>query len=113
MKVMRDDQAEALEKLRGSVRAGRRRIVMQAPTGFGKTVLAAGLVESARAKGGRVLFTVPAISLIDQTIEMFYSQGVRDVGVIQAMHEMTDWSQPVQVASIQTLQSANYRRRAW
>lgn len=103
-KTLRKDQEEALESLRNSVRAGRRRIVMQAPTGFGKTVLAAGLVESARAKGKKVLFTVPALSLIDQTVEMFYNQGIAEVGVIQASHEMTDWSQPVQVASIQTLQ---------
>lgn len=103
-KVLREDQERALAKLREAVGAGKRRIVMQASVGFGKTVLAAALVESARAKKKRVLFTVPAISLVDQTVEMFYEQGIREIGVIQANHEMTDWSQPVQVASVQTLQ---------
>jgi DNA repair protein RadD len=103
MYELREDQANALEALRSSVAEGKRRIVMQAPTGMGKTVIAAAIVENARNKGKRVLFTVPAIALVDQTLEAFYSQHILDVGVIQASHPMTDWSQPVQVASIQTL----------
>jgi superfamily II DNA or RNA helicase len=93
-----------LEDLRQEIGSGQRRIVVQAPTGYGKTLVSAAIVERAREKKKRVLFTVPALSLIDQTVQMFYSQGIYDVGVIQADHHMTDWSQPVQVASIQTLQ---------
>jgi DNA repair protein RadD len=104
MRELRDDQAEAIVSLRRSVSEGNRRVIMQAPTGFGKTLLAASLVKSARDKAKRVLFTVPAVSLVDQTVEMFHSQGVIDIGVIQASHHMTDWSKPVQIASIQTLQ---------
>jgi len=103
MPELRTDQADALENLRCAVGAGQRRIVMQAPTGFGKTVLAAALVNNARTKKKKVLFTVPALSLIDQTVEMFYANGILDVGVIQAQHEMTDWSKPIQIASVQTL----------
>ena len=105
MRVLRDDQSNTLQALRDTIAGGHRRIVLQCPTGYGKTVLAAAAVESARAKGKKVLFTVPAISLIDQTVEMFYSQGIDDIGVIQATHEMTDWSKPVQIASVQTLQN--------
>jgi len=104
MPELRTDQTEALENLRKTVGAGHRRIVMQAPTGFGKTVLSAALVNNARAKKKKVLFTVPLIGLIDQTVEMFWEHGIRDVGVIQATHHMTDWSQPIQIASVQTLQ---------
>lgn len=100
---LRTDQNEAIGELRGAVGAGKRRVCMQAPTGMGKTVIASAIVESARAKDKKVLFTVPAISLVDQTVQMFASQGIYDVGVIQASHHMTDWSQPVQVASVQTL----------
>jgi len=110
MKEMRSDQADALNLLRQSVARGNRRVVMQAPTGFGKTVLAAGLIEAARAKGKRALFTVPALSLIDQTVEMFWDQDIRDVGVIQATHSMTNYSKPVQVASVQTLQKRELPR---
>jgi DNA repair protein RadD len=104
MKQLRDDQAFALDELRRAVGSGCRRVMMQAPTGFGKTVLSAAIVESAQAKGKRVLFTVPAIALVDQTVEAFWAQGVREIGVIQAQHSMTDWSKPVQIASVQTLQ---------
>ena len=97
-------QAEALAMLRRSLGSGRRRPMVQAPTGFGKTLLAATIVEGARSKGKRVLFTVPAVSLINQTVKSFVEQGITDIGVIQADHPLTDWTKPVQVASVQTLQ---------
>jgi superfamily II DNA or RNA helicase len=101
--TLRDDQEVALQALRDAVAQGKRRIMMQAPTGYGKTMLASAVVNNARAKDKRILFTVPAISLIDQTIEMFAKQGIWDVGVIQATHNMTDWNQPIQICSIQSL----------
>ena len=103
MRDLRDDQTLALDALRDAVGQKKRRIMMQAPTGYGKTLLASTLVEGARAKEKKVLLTVPMISLVDQTVDMFYSQGIYDVGVIQASHHMTDWSKPVQIASVQTL----------
>lgn len=103
MTDLRDDQQAALDALRDSVGGGTRRIMMQAATGWGKTVLSGAVVKRALAKNHKVLFTVPAISLIDQTIDSLGSQGIYDIGVMQAMHPMTDWRQPVQVASVQTL----------
>jgi DNA repair protein RadD len=102
---LHDYQDEALENIRASVRSGIRRLCVQAPTGAGKTKLAAAIVDGGISKGSRVAFVVPAISLVDQTVESFYSEGIRGIGVIQANHEMTDWSQPVQVCSIQTIQA--------
>jgi DNA repair protein RadD len=93
----------AIYQIREAVAKGQKRLVLQAPTGFGKTLLIADIVDRALIKDRRVLITVPAISLVDQTIEVLAAQGVRDVGVIQAQHPMTDWSRPVQVASVQTL----------
>src|SRR5260370_38816072 len=99
-KTLRDDQALAMTKIR-SERAepeGRRqdgaqlggRIILQAPTGMGKTVIIADIVDRARQREKKVLITVPAISLIDQTIEAIAGQGIYDIGVIQADHAMTD-----------------------
>jgi superfamily II DNA or RNA helicase len=98
-------QSEGMTALRQSIAQGVRRIVLQAPTGSGKTLMAAAIADGAIRKGNRLAFVVNAIGLIDQTVEAFYSEGIREIGVIQANHGMTDWSKPVQVCSIQTLRS--------
>lgn len=103
MKPLRPHQERAIAMLRQSLAAGYKRPMLQAPTGFGKTLLAAAIVDGARRKGNRVLFVVPALSLVDQTVQAFYDEGLIDVGVIQGMHHMSDWSQPIQIASVQTL----------
>ncbi len=104
MKALRPHQTLALSMLRSSLAGGRRRPMLQAPTGFGKTLLSAAITDGARRKGKRVLFVVPALSLINQTVEAFAAEGILEVGVIQGNHELTDWSMPVQVASVQTLE---------
>ena len=96
-------QQSALDMLRASLVAGNKRPLIQAPTGFGKTLLGAAIVEVALSKGKRLIFTVPSISLVDQTVERFGDQGITCVGVMQGQHPLTDASQPVQIASIQTL----------
>ena len=73
------------------------------PTGSGKTATAASVINSALGKGRRVIFTVPAISLITQTINSFRRDGITDIGVMQGQHELTDADQPVQICSVQTL----------
>ena len=105
---LRDYQQVAIENLRNSLRAGHRRPCLQAPTGAGKTRVAGEIFRLAREKGHRVVFTVPRIDLIDQTLRSFWRDGIGDIGVIQADHIETDWSRPVQVASVQTLQKRGY-----
>lgn len=90
--------------LRGSIKSGKRRPMLQIATGGGKTFIAALITESARSRGKRIVFIVDAISLIDQTVEAFFAEGLHDIGVIQGNHPMEDWSKPIQVASVQTLQ---------
>jgi DNA repair protein RadD len=103
MKTLRADQTDTIQNVRCAMRETRR-VIVQGPTGSGKTVIIADIVNKAREKNKKALITVPAISLIDQTVLALASQGIMDVGVIQAQHPMTDWSRPIQVASIQTLQ---------
>src|ERR1051325_298962 len=107
---LRDDQLQTIERLRASLAIGHRRPMVQAPTGYGKTVLASHLVRMAREKGRRVVFCVPAIDLIDQTLASFWQDGIGDIGVIPADHIETDWSRPVQIASVQTLMRRGYPR---
>ncbi len=67
------------------------------------TRFAAEIVKGALSKGNKVAFTVPFISLIDQTIESFALEGIDEVGVRQASHERTHYGMPVQICSVQTL----------
>lgn len=103
LRPLRPKQALALEALRQAVRDGYRRIVLQAPCAFGKTVVSAHMIAASRSKGKFPLFCVPRLSLINQTIERFHDQGIARIGVIQGRHELTDFTMPVQVASVQTL----------
>lgn len=78
--------------------------MLELATGAGKTFIAGMLIETARERGHRVLFIVDAISLVDQTLNAFYGEGLFDLGVIQADHPMTNWAAPILIASVQTLQ---------
>jgi DNA repair protein RadD len=101
---LRPQQRDLIDQINQAIQAGCRRIMVQAPTGFGKTIVAAAIAGDVLDAGQRAIFTVPALSLIDQTVSKFYSQGVYDVGVIQAEHFLTNYARSIQVASVQTLQ---------
>jgi DNA repair protein RadD len=105
MRELWQHQTDALAALRQTIGQGIKRVVLSAPTGAGKTSIAAEIVKGAQTKDNRLAFVVSNLSLIDQTLEAFYNEGIRDIGVIQANHHQTDWSRPVQICSIQTLKS--------
>lgn len=108
MKIdLRDYQAAAFDQAREAVRQGRRSILIVAPTGGGKTVIASALMEMVRAKGRRANFVVDRLSLVGQTSETFFRYGL-DHGVIQADHPIYRPSLDIQVCSIQTLS-----KRGW
>jgi DNA repair protein RadD len=77
--------------------------MLQAPTGFGKTLLAAAIIRRALAKRKRVAFLVPVLRLVDQSVAAFEAEGIHCVGVMQGLHERTDRDQPIQVVSVETL----------
>jgi superfamily II DNA or RNA helicase len=80
--------------------------MLQAPTGSGKTVLAAHIVAGALAKGKRIAFCVPAIGLIDQTFERFVENGIDPdlMGVMQGNHPWQRPQAPIQICTGQTLE---------
>lgn len=114
MRLFEPDNTMQLRPLRGrqiplpdliaqAVREGHRYIGVQAPTGAGKTVLAAHLMDRSAKKGRRPIFIAPAIPLVEQTLHSFEEQGLTDIGIIQAMHHRTDWKAQIQIASRDTL----------
>ena len=98
--ILRPYQERALESLRDEFGAGRRRVLLVAPTGSGKTVIACAMVRAALAKGRRVLYLAHRKELIDQPDEKLTALGV-DHGIIMAGRPTRD--SPVQVASVQTI----------
>jgi superfamily II DNA or RNA helicase len=108
MKIeLRDYQAYAFQQAREAVRQGKRRILIVAPTGGGKTVLASALMEMVKEKGKRASFVVDRLSLVQQTSDTFDRYGL-DHGVIQGGHFRFRPSLPLQLCSVQTL-----GRRMW
>lgn len=100
---LRPYQEGAIEAVRAQIRAGKRRVLLNIPTGGGKTLTAASILASAVAKGSRVLFVAHRKELIDQTCTTFGRLGITSIGVIRAKDPRKDLSQPIQIASIQTL----------
>ena len=81
-----------------------KRVIVQAPTGSGKSVVFAELIRRAMDKDRDVLFLVHRRELIYQAQAHLARAGV-DAGIIMAGEEY--FPAPVQLASVQTL----YRRR--
>jgi superfamily II DNA or RNA helicase len=102
--ILRPGQVALLDQIDTAITNGCRRLIAQAPTGFGKTIVAARRLRLLQDAGRRAIFTVPALSLVDQTVEKLFAEGVTDVGVIQGSHRMTNPARLIQVATPQSLQ---------
>jgi superfamily II DNA or RNA helicase len=101
MFVLRDYQDTAIEQVRQAIRAGYRKILVVAPTGSGKTVIAAQIVKLAAEKLRRSMFLAHRRELIYQCADKLVKFGV-DHGILMA-GEYPYGAADVQVASIQTV----------
>lgn len=99
---LREYQLDAIEALRSQVRAGKKRVLLQAPTGSGKTVVAAEIIRSAVSKGSTVLFVAHRRELIFQSCDKLQRFGIGH-GVLLSGHEEIRPGEQVQVASLATL----------
>lgn len=80
---------------------GARSILIQSPTGSGKTLLTAHMLKTAASKGLSSWFLVHRRELIKQSISAFAEVGVRH-GVVAAEF-IEESNLPIQLASVQTL----------
>lgn len=100
--TLRPYQEKAISALRTRIAQGRRRLVLVAPTGSGKTVMASAMVKGATARGLRVLFLAHRKELIDQSCSKLALFEV-PCGVLMADDPRRDDYHAVQVASVATL----------
>lgn len=103
VRLPRDYQERSFIDLRKALLNGWRCPVLYIPTGGGKTFVAVLIILSALARGKRVLFVVPLLSLLGKTIKSLEDAGITHIGVIQRRHARTDARSSIQVASKQTL----------
>ncbi|MBF0398658.1 MAG: DEAD/DEAH box helicase [Desulfobacterales bacterium] len=96
-------QESAIQTAREKIASGKKSILLNAPTGSGKTIIATGIIQLAVAKGKRVLFMAHRRELIDQCCEKLKDAGILNFGVIMSKNRLNYWDSPVQVASIQTV----------
>jgi DNA repair protein RadD len=90
-----------VSETRQAFREGYRNVLLQAPTGFGKTVVAAYIMGSAAERGNEGMFICNRVELLDQTGRAFDKQGIRH-SYISPDHR-PDYMARTQIASIDTL----------
>ena len=98
---LRDYQRKARAGLEAAWASGKRKLLLVAPTGSGKTTCAADLIEGAAAKGTPTLFVAHSKELIGQASTRLTQFGLPH-GIIKSGVPATPGAL-VQVASIQTL----------
>lgn len=98
---LRPYQSELIDKTRALMQAGNRSILIQSPTGSGKTLLTAHMVGTCVQKRMRAFFIVHRQELISQSSKAFTSLGIPHA-IISPNHGQ-HFQSPVQIASIQTL----------
>jgi DNA repair protein RadD len=104
---LRPYQTKTIEEINECFDAGISPVIVSIPTGGGKTVIAADLIQQWRTKGKRILFVADRIALIDQTSATLDYYGINH-GVVQGGHWRARPWERVQVASAETLS-----RRGW
>jgi hypothetical protein len=99
--ALRPYQVDIVADVERAIAAGERRILLVAPTGAGKTVIASELITRATRRYRPVLVLGHRLEIITQTSKKLYGCGIRH-GIIKAGFSPRPMER-VQVASVQTL----------
>lgn len=108
--ILRPYQIDLVNKARALMQAGHHSILIQSPTGSGKTALTAHMLHTSAGKGLRSFFIVHRKELIDQSVRAFNLEGLKH-GIIAAGFPQNRSAQ-VQIAGIATLARRLQRYRA-
>ena len=103
---LRNYQLQTIQAVYSKLRTGTKKVLIVAPTGSGKTIMAAKIISDLVNAGQRMLFLVHLDVLVGQTYDKFKSFGLQ-CGFIKAGWEENRDAQ-IQIGSIQTLP-----RRSW
>lgn len=81
---LREYQTDLIDQARAAIRAGERAILIQSPTGSGKTVLVAKMAQTAAQRGYRSWFNVHRRELVKQSVMTLTESAGMEVGVVAA-----------------------------
>lgn len=98
---LRDYQIDMITRTRAAL-ARNRRVILQAPTGAGKTAVACHMMAEARAKGMSTFFMVHQNELLKQTATSLWENKI-DHGLIASGKARSP--HPIQLASVMTLKN--------
>ncbi len=99
--ILRPYQVDLIDRTRALMLQGCKSILLQSPTGSGKTALTAHMLKTAASKGLPSFFVVHRRELVKQSMRAFHKVGLRH-GIV-APGFLEDPRQLVQIASVQTL----------
>ena len=99
---LRDYQTDLIDRTQQSWNAGNRRVMLQLPTGGGKTICFSHIIQMFVAIGKTILVLAHRQELITQAAEKITTMTAIEPGIIKAGIK-PNYSSPIQVASIQSL----------
>ena len=99
---LRAHQSRSITQIMYALNSGVKKNLLRIPTGGGKSYTAAQLIRNYLDEGRRAMFIVDRLALLDQMLKTFDQFGIYP-GVIQGNHPMTDYSNPVQLVSVDSL----------
>lgn len=100
--ILRPDQKKLLGDVRSAMKS-HRRVCMQAPTGWGKTVATSELMRLITERGKRAVFGCHRIEILEQADKTFSAFGIPHGIVAPGFYPRP--GEPIQIASIDTLRS--------
>ena len=104
MLELRPFQLSILDKCRNEFLAGKRSIMLYAPTGAGKTEMAISMLQAAADKGKTAAMVLDRVVLCDQTSKRLEKYNIPH-GVLQSGHWRYRPGEKIQICSAQTLEA--------
>ena len=109
--MLRAYQDQVIRELQDAVAAGYKRILLVAPTGSGKTVIAGSLIKATGRDYGHSLFIAHRRELIEQTSRRLRVEGIAASVILAGRDGQYDAMARTQVAGIQSLAARLRSRR--
>ena len=99
---LRPYQIDAKNKIYSAFKKGVQNVMLQLPTGAGKTILFSSIIQDGHKLGRKILVLAHRAELIDQAYKkLYYNYGIQ-AGIIKSGIN-ADPLNPVQIASVQTM----------